>query len=452
MPGIIDLSNKDKKVIIVGGGLVGCLAACYFAERKFQVTLYEYRPDIRKMKVVAGRSINMAISVRGREALRQIGAEEAIVSKGIEMYSRMLHDQTGKMTSVPYGTATQSILSIDRRFLNEILLNEAEKYNNVEVIFNQKLIKCDTVTGKVDFKNQSTNESVTEQADLIIGCDGSHSVVRQSLLKQKPINYSEEYISSYYLELTIPPKNGTFAIPSHHLHIWPRGNFMLIALPNQDFSFTCTLFMPLEKFNKINNREQIIDFFNLYFIDALNLIGSDELVESWMSSKPCPLMTIKCEQHHNEKCVLFGDSAHAMVPFFGQGMNCGFQDCEVFFKLFDENNGLENLSTILDKYSEARVPDAKAICDMALGNFVEMSHAVTTKRYMIRKKIDGLLNAIFPNYWIPLYTMVSFTNIRYSEIVKRKITQDKILQWAGVALFSSVTILGYSFLMKFKYL
>jgi kynurenine 3-monooxygenase len=268
--------NKDKVIVIVGGGLVGCLAACYFAQRQFQVKLFEYRSDIRQMEVVSGRSINMAMSVRGREALRGINAEEKIVSKGIEMYSRLLHDTNGQTKIIPYGKADQSILSIDRRYLNEILLNEAETYKNVEIKFNSKLVQCNTITGECEFLNLSNDDQYETEfikAHLIVGCDGSHSAVRNSLLKQRPINFSEQYIQSYYLELSIPPKNGTFAIPVNHLHIWPRSDYMLIALPNQDCSFTCTLFMPLVMFDQLKSDEDIIYFFETNFNDALELIG-----------------------------------------------------------------------------------------------------------------------------------------------------------------------------------
>ena len=287
-------NTERKKVAVCGGGLVGCLAACYFAKRNFDVTLYEYRSDIRKMKVVIGRSINMAISIRGREGLKRIGAEEAITSQGIEMYSRMLHDLKGNMSSVPYGKKNQCILSIDRRFLNELLLNEAEKYPNLKIFFSHKLVKCNTVTGDLIFENMETKEVIKTTTDLIVGADGAYSNVRQSLLHDKPIDYAQSYIDSYYLELRIPPNDkGEFKVPPKHLHIWPRGDFMLIALPNQDCSFTCTLFMPNPMFETLKTPNQVLEFFEKNFPDAVDLIGRQYLIECYFATKPSPLLTVK---------------------------------------------------------------------------------------------------------------------------------------------------------------
>lgn len=446
--------NENKKIAVVGGGLVGCLAACYLAKRNFDVTLYEYRSDIRKMKVVIGRSINMAMSVRGREGLKRIGAEESITSQGIEMHSRMIHDTKGNTGAVPYGKKNQSILSIDRRYLNELLLNEAEKYSNIKIVFNYKLLRCNTNTGELEFENLETKEVVNVKSDLIIGCDGSYSSVRQSLMKEKPIEYSQSYSSGYYLELVIPAveRNGTktFAMPPNHLHIWPRGQFMLIALPNQDCSFTVTLFMQHHMFEMLKTNAQLLEFFEKYFSDALDLIGRKTLVDIFFTTKPSPLISIKCTPHHGKKCVLLGDSAHSMVPFYGQGMNSGFEDVVVFCELLDKI-GFSNLDELLSKYSEFRVPDAHAICDLAVANYEEMRYLVTTRGYKFRKQLDNFLNVLFPKSWIPLYTMVTFTRIRYSEVIQKRKTQDQILDSAK--FYSTVLIgVGLASLATYKLL
>jgi len=432
-------ANENKNVAVCGGGLVGCLAAVYFAKRNFNVDLYEYRDDIRKMKMVVGRSINMAISVRGREGLRGIGCEELVTSKGIEMHSRMIHDLKGGMTAVPYGKKGQSILSIDRRFINELLLTEAEKYKNVNVHFNHKLKSCNTVEGEIVFNDTVSNHEVIKKTDLILGCDGAYSVVRQSLLKDKPVDYSQTYISSYYLELRMPPtKNGEFPLPVNYLHIWPRGDFMLIALPNQDKSFTCTLFMPNDMFKEIKTETDMMNFFEKYFPDTIDIFGKADLIQMYFSFKPSPLLSVKCNTHHGRKCVILGDAAHSMVPFYGQGMNCGFEDCTVFFDFVDRYS-FDKLDTLLSEYSKNRVPDAHAICDLAMYNYIEMSYLVTTTKYKLRKKIDNFLFALFPKYWIPLYTMVTFSRIPYSEVVKRRDKQDKIIR---DTIFNVVPVVG----------
>lgn len=451
--------NSGKKIAVCGGGLVGCLAACYFAKRGYSVTLYEYRSDIRLMKQVAGRSINMAMSVRGREALRQIGAEESITSKGIEMFSRMLHNAKGDCSAVPYGKATECILSIDRRYLNELLLTEAESYKNVKIVYNHKLLRCNTDTGDLKFENTETKEVIDAESDFIVGCDGAYSVVRQSLMKAEPLDYAQEYISSYYLELHMPAKEKTqeHIMPPKHLHIWPRGDFMLIALPNQDGSFTCTLFMPLAMFGPLTTHDTVITFFRKYFTDAVDLIGEKHLVDTFFASKPLPMISIKCDPHHGKRCVLLGDSAHAMVPFYGQGMNCGFEDCIVFFEKLDKCTSTSTddscfskiIGRVVKDYSKQRVPDAHAMCDLAHANYTEMSHTVTTRAYQWRKKLDGWLNWFFPATWIPLYTMVTFSRIRYSDVVERKKQQDKIVK-KGINLTLATALTGLTALAILK--
>lgn len=249
----------------------------------------------------------------------------------------------------------------------------------------------------------------------------------------------------------MPPKHdGSFALPTNHLHIWPRGSFMLIALPNQDRTFTTTLFMPLEMFQKIKTSAQVIEFFEKNFIDALDLIGRETLVETFLSTKPSSLMHVKCNPHHGSKCVLLGDAAHAMVPFFGQGMNCGFEDVVIFNELLDKY-GFQNLNIVLEKYSEQRVPDAFSICNMALDNYVEMRYTVTTKKFMFRKYLDSILHTIFPKSWMPLYTMVSFSRLRYSEIVEKRKFQDKIItSVTKLTLTSGTLLLASTLIWKYR--
>lgn len=224
---------------------------------------------------------------------------------------------------------------------------------------------------------------------------------------------------------------------------------MLIALPNQDRSFTLTLFMPKEMFDELTSDYKVVEFFEKYFIDALNLIGREETVKSFFANKPSPLISIKCSPHHGKKCVLLGDSVHSMVPFYGQGMNAAFEDCVVFFEMLDKF-GFDNLDKLLNQYSEQRVPDAHAICDLAVHNYTEMRYLVTTKKYKLRKLLDGFLNKLFPKSWIPLYTMVTFTRIRYSECIKKREEQDKLLQKIGNV--GSLLTLGLMGFVAYKFI
>jgi len=253
----------STKIAIVGGGLVGSLAALHLGKRGYEVNLYEYREDIRKAQLVAGRSINLALSARGRKALREVGLEDALLEHGIPMRGRMLHDIKGRTTFVPYDANTkQCIYSVGRKQLNEILLSATESYPNINLHFNHKLVSTKLKEGKLNFINPETNETTLVQSDVIIGCDGAFSTIRKFMLQQHGFNFSQTYIEHRYIELCIPPKNNNeFAMPHNYLHIWPRGKFMMIALPNQDKTFTVTLFMPFTNFEKLETPEEIVNFF-----------------------------------------------------------------------------------------------------------------------------------------------------------------------------------------------
>uniref|UniRef100_A0A2C9JJ57 Kynurenine 3-monooxygenase n=1 Tax=Biomphalaria glabrata TaxID=6526 RepID=A0A2C9JJ57_BIOGL len=418
--------EKKKHVAVCGGGLVGALNACYMARRGYKVDLYEMRPDIRTMKVVRGKSINLALSCRGREALKRVGLEDAVTKYGIPMHARMIHDLNGRRRPILYGTKDQYIMSIDRRLLNEIMLSAVEKFPDVEIHFSHKLTTCNFETGEATFENEQGHK-VTKQFDLIIGCDGAYSAVRKQMMKLSRFDYQQTYIPHGYMELNIPPNSqNEFAMEINYLHIWPRNEYMMIALPNLDKSFTTTLFMPFEMFEAITTEEKLIQFFKEEFPDALPLLGQEELIKTFMSSKALPLITVKCHPYHvNNKAVLLGDAAHAMVPFYGQGMNCGMEDCIILDEILDAYDN--DFSKALPAYTKKRNPDAKAICDLAMYNYIEMRSKVNTTSFLIRKKLDNLLFKIFPKTWVPLYTMVSFTRIGYQEAIKRREWQDQVL-------------------------
>uniref|UniRef100_A0A8C6TUJ7 Kynurenine 3-monooxygenase n=1 Tax=Neogobius melanostomus TaxID=47308 RepID=A0A8C6TUJ7_9GOBI len=362
-------SGKKKVVAVVGGGLGGALNACYFAKRGFQVQVFESREDIRAAKVVKGRSINLALSHRGRSALKHVGMEEKVVSKGIPMHARMIHSLKGN-----------SLPSLMSNSLSEPLLHQ----------------------GKAD----GTKEHI--EADLIVGCDGAFSAVRKQFMRRSRFNYSQTYIPHGYKELTMPPIDGDFAMKPNYLHIWPRNTFMMIALPNLDFTFTCTLFMPFEEFEKITTGDEVISFFQTYFPDAIPLIGAEALKRDYFRLPAQAMVSVKCSSYHiADKCVLMGDAAHAIVPFYGQGMNAGFEDCIVFEEIMEQFN--ENLSEVLPEYTRVRVPDDHAIADLAMYNYVEMRAHVNSKWFLFRKYVDNFLHALMPGSIIPLYTMVSAT-------------------------------------------
>uniref|UniRef100_A0A4W5R9F8 Kynurenine 3-monooxygenase n=1 Tax=Hucho hucho TaxID=62062 RepID=A0A4W5R9F8_9TELE len=419
-------TSEKKVVAVVGGGLVGALNACYFAKRGFQVEVFESREDIRQAKIVKGRSINLALSHRGRQALKQVGMEDTIVSKGIPMHSRMVHSLNGTQSPIPYGKKGQVIL----------LLQSAETYPNTKLNFAHKLLDWITNLSHTHthisfslslslFSLSAEGAKEEIQADLIVGCDGAFSAIRKQFLRQSRFNYSQTYIPHGYLELTMPPINGEFAMKPNYLHIWPRNTFMMIALPNLDKTFTCTLFMPFEEFEKVTTGDQVIKFFQKYFPDAIPLIGAEALKRDYFHLPAQAMVSVKCSPYHlGDKCVLMGDAAHAVVPFYGQGMNAGFEDCLVFNEIMDQLN--EDFSAVLPEYTRVRVPDDHAIADLAMYNYVEMRAHVNSKWFLFRKYVDNFLHIIMPRTIIPLYTMVTFTRTRYHKAVKRWHWQDKV--------------------------
>lgn len=315
---------------------------------------------------------------------------------------------------------------MDRRGLNEALLNEAQTYNNVHFHFRHRLVSCDPESGTMKFERLDGTIQQAK-ADVIIGCDGAHSNVRTSLLKRQQFNYSQEYIPHAYKELCLRPINGEFAMEANYLHIWPRGKFMLIALPNLDKTFTCTMFMPYEVFHGIQSDERCIDFFRENFPDFLHLMGKENLLKDYFQLDPLPLIQVKCYPYNvNGSLLIMGDAAHAMVPFHGSGMNTGFEDCSLLDEILEKCDN--NFDVALPEFTRIRNVDAKAICDLSMRNYLEMRDHVNHAWYVRRKKIDKFLNKLFPSAWIPLYSMVMYTRIRFSEVIERKVWQDQVLR------------------------
>ncbi|XP_072943910.1 kynurenine 3-monooxygenase [Epargyreus clarus] len=422
-------SKKKLDIAIVGGGLVGSLEALYLAKRGHHVSIYEYREDIRQTPLVRGRSINLALSVRGRRALKDVGLEQKMIFEhGIPMTGRMIHRLDGSTYSIPYDSRTnQCIYSVGRNYLNGLLLQESESYDNVERYFNHKLSEANLEKGSLTFIKTDTKETVKVTADLVVGADGAFSAVRRAMMKQPLFDFSQKYIEHGYLELCIPAgEDDGFQMPPNYLHIWPRGNFMMIALPNQDCSWTVTLFMPFVNFKKLDTEGKLLDFFETYFPDSIPLIGKKKLIEDFFGGSPSSLVAIKCRPYHvKDKALLIGDAAHAVVPFYGQGMNAGFEDCTLLDQLFQKHH--DNLVDILEEFSETRWEDTFAISDLAMYNYIEMRDLVTRPSYRLRKMFDDFLFWLMPNFWVPLYNSVTFTTMPYSQCVKNRKWQNKML-------------------------
>nr|XP_039265002.1 kynurenine 3-monooxygenase-like [Styela clava] len=437
------MAEHNGKAIVVGGGPVGTLTAVFLGRRGFHVDLYEARSDIRSAENVSGRSINLALSVRGLSALKHGGIEERIRSIGIPMHSRYIHTGKGSYT-IPYGKKGQYLLSTDRLELNRQLLSVAEKSENVNLYFEHKLVNCDTRIPSATF--QKAGSEITKTGDVLIGCDGAYSAVRRQMLKGR-MDFSQFYIEHGYKELCIPPTaDGEYAMPPNHLHIWPRHEYMLIALPNLDKSFTCTLFMPFSKYEQIVTGNDVIDFFNVNFNDVVPLIGDSLLRTSFFELPPLPVVTVKCSPfHHGKTALLLGDAAHAVVPFYGQGLNAGLEDALIFDGLVDKFGC--DFEQIVPKFSEVRVKAAHAIADLSLYNYMEMRSHVATPWFLLRKKVDGFLNILFPSSFIPRYSMVTFTRIPYDQALKRAKVQDKIVDngiiIAGGLMLTAIAFAAY---------
>ena len=438
MSAVIEMepSKEPTSVTVIGGGSVGALHAIYLARNGYHVRLYEARPDMRLDKTLGGRSINLALSLRGQEALREVELEETVLEKAIPMYGRMIHQLDGSTYSLAYGVGKQCLYSVSRRALNELLLSEVEKYPNVELVFLHKLTRVDFTQKKLILRN-SQGEEVTSKMDFCFGCDGTFSTVRRQMDRYSGLKYSQDYTEHAYKELTIPADNDGYIMEPNYLHIWPRHEFMLIALPNPDGTFTITLFMPRTIFAAIKNQDDLLRFFQQHFPDLIPKIGQAKLVEDYFINAVGKFVSVKCYPHYIEEgALLQGDAAHAMVPFYGQGMNAGFEDCLVFSQLLKQHGG--DLYKASSQYSTGRYKDAHAICDLALYNYTEMRSHVSSGLFLLRRRLDRWLYWLFPQCFIPLYSMVAFSRIPYSMVVQQAAWQDRMVQY-GVMF---VSVLG----------
>ena len=422
---------------MVGAGLIGSLLAATLAKRGFQVDLYERRPDLRKTDISAGKSINLALSDRGLRGLANVGADKDMLNISIPMHGRMLHDLEGNTNFMPYGKEGQYINSISRGDLNMHLMDIAESTGRVNIYFNMPCVDVDLDEAKVTFKDESTGDLVHKQYDRIFGTDGAFSVGRGKMMKTDRFSYSQYYISSGYKELSMPPvPNTKWAIDKGALHIWPRKSFMLIALPNLDGSFTCTLFMPFEgetAFENLKTDGDVTDFFNTHFKDAVPHMST--LIEDWHANATSSLVTVKSDPwHYKDKVLLLGDAAHAIVPFYGQGMNAGFEDVDVLTRYLDNYS---DWGQMFKDYSVERAPDGHAIADLAIRNYREMRDLVADPHFVKKRALSGKINSLFPDQWVPLYSMVTFSEIRYSDAIKRGDWQNDVLEELVKKGFSS---------------
>jgi len=439
------------KFVLIGSGLAGGLLAAYLGRRGYDVDLYERRADPREGNIVGGRSINLALSTRGIYALEQLGIADEVLRHAIPMRGRMIHDKSGALHFSPYDRDPNKFInSIGRAALNTTVIEAAQRYQNVRVHFNHRCIDVDFdsatanlvpsgVEAAVSAAN-SDHQIIRAQGDAVIGVDGAFSAVRQSMQKEiAGFEYDESYLAHGYKELTIPPTpDGSWRMEKEALHIWPRKSFMMIALPNPDGSFTCTLFWEFEgprSFATTKTDDEIRRFFAAEFPDAVPLMPS--LLDDFKTNPTGSLVTIRCAPwFYKNKVALIGDAAHAVVPFYGQGMNAAFEDCVVLDECLAEFP--EDRQRGFAEYFARRKKNADALADLAVQNFIEMRDKTASQTFRAKKKLDHLLEGLLPGIYLPLYTMVTFTRIPYSTAARRACLQNRIV-YAGLMVLLLVT-------------
>jgi kynurenine 3-monooxygenase len=415
--------------IVTGGGPVGALLAIVLARRGYSVELFEARPDSRKTSIYEGKSINIALSDRGWTALESIGVAAGLKDDAVPMHGRTIHGVDGSVSYQPYGRSGDAIWSVSRGGINERLLTIAESESTVTTHFEHKLVGLDFETADVTFESP-VGQVERAAADYVFGADGAYSKIRRLAQGRPRFSYSQTYMPQCYIELGIPAAaDGSHQLEANSLHIWPRKQFMLIALPNTDGTFTCTLFLDFEgnpSFESLDNRNDVQGFFESNFADAMPYL--DNPVDEFLEREPAPLFLVQVYPwSFNKRIALIGDAAHAIVPFFGQGMNCGFEDCASLDRLIDACD--YDWNRIFPAYEQDRKPNADAIAELSKRNFVEMSDLSGDERFQLQKKIEARFHELHPDVWTPLYSMVTFSpQIPYADALSIGDEQEKIMR------------------------
>ncbi len=417
-----------QKINIIGGGLSGSLLAIYMAKRGFDINLFERRSDMRTSKVYQGRSINLALSDRGLNALKRIGLDEEVLKDAIPMTGRMMHSKTGELAYHPYGKNGQAINSVSRGRLNQKLIELADEYSNINLHFNARCVDVDTDNCISTFEMEDGSHK-TFSSDRIMGTDGAFAATRGKMQISDRFNYSQSYLHVGYKELSIPAGDaGKFLMEKNALHIWPRGSFMMIALPNPSGDFTCTLFMPFEgenSFANLKTEEQVTAFFKEQMPDAYDMMPS--LLTDFFSNPTSSLVTVRCFPWvKSDKVALLGDAAHAIVPFYGQGMNCSFEDCAVMDDCI-EKYGMD-WNKIFAEYQNLRKPNADAIADLAIQNYYEMADKVGDKHFLHKKHIEHDLTELYPDKFKSQYELTTFSLSPYKYALDQGKKNDVLLE------------------------
>jgi kynurenine 3-monooxygenase len=434
--------SDGPRFAVLGAGLGGALLATYLGRAGHRVEVYERRADPRLRQLERGRSINLALSTRGLDALAGVGLAERALAAAVPMRGRMMHSREGRLSFQSYSAdGRQAINSVSRNGLNGLLLDAAEECPGVQLHFGTRCVEVDLDAGAASFANERDERTRIEGA-VLVGADGAFSVLRRAMLKLDCFDYSQSYLEHGYKELAIPAgPGGGHALEPHALHIWPRGAFMMIALPNSDGSFTGTLFWPLEgphSFAGLRTADQVRRFFAETFPDAAPLIP--HLAEEYFGNPTGTLVTVRCRPWHLDgRAVLIGDAAHAIVPFYGQGANAAFEDCVVLSECVSKHG--PDLAGAFAEFEARRRLHTDVLAELALQNFVEMRDRVASRRFLLVKRLEHGLHRAFPRWFVPLYTMVTFSRTPYADAVRRARRQWRAFAWAAAVLATAFLLL-----------
>lgn len=441
------MDAANTRITIVGAGPSGCLLALYLARRGFQIELYERRGDMRREVVDVGKSIKMTLAERGFHALGELGLTDEVMKFCVRLLGRAVHSGDGAVTYIAYGKdPREAIYSFSRTDLNSLLLDKAEEHPNVRLFFHQRCVAMDKETATTTFRHEITGEERKVEADVVVGADGAYSVVRQQMHRGERADYRQDFLRWGYKELSIlAGPDGSYQMDKNALHIWPCGDYMLFALPNVDGSFNGVCVLPFEgehSFDSVRTDEDVVQLFEEHFGDALPYMPN--LVQEFWGRKTSDFLTIRTSRwHHKGKVALVGDAVHTVVPFYGQGMNAGFEDCSILVRCIDRHPG--DFAAAFTEYQGLRKRNTDALAELSTTNFDELRDTVRRPIIAARKKTSIVLNKLFPKAFLPLYTMVSHSNLPYADCVDRARKQERIARWLGADL-----IVGFCMLLVWR--
>ncbi|MCU0467366.1 MAG: FAD-dependent monooxygenase [Arcicella sp.] len=416
-----------KTVSVLGGGLVGPMMALLLAKRNIKVNIFEKRPNPFQHYSKSGRTVNLALSERGWRALKKINISQKVTDIIVPLSGRMVHLPDGEQLYQPYGINQECIYSVSREELNKILIQEAQKHENITFYFEKECQNVFLENSTLQMVDCKTKDISYFESDLIIGADGISSQIRKAIGEYEVMDFERNYIDYGYKELSIPAiENNQWAIEKNVLHIWPRGRYMLMALPNNDGSFTATLYAPLQgenSFEQIDTAGKLITFFQKDFPDVTKFMP--HLEYEFFNFPVSSLSSINCYPWvHKSRALIIGDAAHAILPFYGQGMNSGFEDCTYLDALLDHNEINEKT---LDIFQKERKANADALSILSYNNFLEMRDYIKNPLFLLRKKIDFFIGENYPDIWQPIYTLIAFRTTPYQEVLRISLLQNEIL-------------------------